>query len=152
MSASARLREVSTRVRSLPERTVRVGADAFNESITARVRQDTGGDMRLSGFAGRGKRIATTTRISGGGRIASATIRLRGPQAAILEKGAKPHTVGRRRDGKGGLHMTPGASGFKTGPFRVSGSPAKRTFSNGIDDGRAAAREAMQAELRGALA
>jgi hypothetical protein len=143
---------VSARVRSLPERTVRVGADAFNESITARVRTDTGGDMKLSGFGGRsgkGTRIATTTRISGGGRIATATIRLRGAQAAILEKGARPHTVGRRRDGKGGLHMNVG--GWKTGPWRVSGSPAKQTFTKGIDDGRAAARSAMDAELSGAI-
>lgn len=151
MSASSHLREVSTRVRSLPERTVRVGADAFNEAIAERVRKDTGGDARLSGFGRRGKRVATTTRVSGGGRVASVVIRMRGPQAAILERGAQPHVVGRRRDGKGGLHMTPGGD-WRTGPFRVSGSPAKRTFTLGVEAGRARARDAMQDELRKALA
>lgn len=153
MSASAHLREVSARVRSLPEQTVRVGADAFNEAITLRLQRDTGGDMKLSGAGGRrgrSKKLATKTRISGGGRIESATITAKGAQWSWLEKGTDAHVVGRRRDGKGGLHMNTGR-GWKTGPWRVSGSPAKHTFSKGVDDGRAAARDAMRDELRRAI-
>lgn len=144
---------MSARVRSLPERTVRVGAAAFNEAIDARLATDTGGDMKLSGFGGsrrRARKISTKTRISGGGRIASAVIQAKGGAWAILEKGAKPHVVGRRRDGKGGLHMNAGG-GWKSGPWRVSGSPAKQTFTRGVDDGRAAAKAAMAEELRKAV-
>lgn len=150
MTASARLRQTSARFRSLPEQLVRVGADALNESIMQQLRADTGGDQRLSGFGRRGKKMATTTRISGGGRIASAVIRARGPQWAIVEKGADPHLVGRRRDGKGGLHMNAGG-GWRTGPWRVSGSPAKRTLSKGRDRGRAPALAAMEALKRQAV-
>lgn len=147
MTASARLRQTSARIRSLPEQLVRVGADALKESITDQLRRDSGGDAKLSGFGRRGRKMATNTRISGGGRIASAVIKARGPQWAILEKGTDAHLVGRRRDGKGGLHMNAGR-GWRTGPWRVSGSPAKRTFSKGVERGRRPAVSAMAERKR----
>lgn len=152
---AAPLRQIAARLRTLPEEAVRVGADAANVKIIERVRQDTGGDQQLSGTGTKGrKKLATTTRVSGGVSIGTANIAAspaRGKaQWSWLERGTQPHTVGRRRDGKGGLHMTPGA-GWKTGPFRVAGSPAKRTWSEGARAGVEAARTAMLGVVRTVL-
>lgn len=130
---------------------MRAGAAVMNEHIIKRLQADTGGDQKLSG-AKKGSKLGTTTRISPGTRIASALIaaspRKGAAQWSWLQKGTQAHDVGRRRDGKGGLHMRVNGGDFKTGAFRVSGSPAKRTFTEGADEGRKPTAEAMRDEIR----
>ena len=136
------MRAAAARVASAPERMVDAGAAVLVEAIDRRVRGDTGGDARMSGRPK--KRIAVRVRYGRGQSIATAVLTPSpGAPWTWLEKGTRPHTVGARRDGRGGLHLHVPGAGWKTGPITVSGAPPKRTWTRGNADGLDEARRAM---------
>jgi hypothetical protein len=148
--AAANYRALARRVATLPERVVRAGAEAMNRQIIAELKADTGGDQALSGMGkgrrGRKTKLATTTTVTGGVRIATAIIkasprRARG-QWAIIEEGTGERISGRKRGG-GGLHMHIPGEGWFTGPWSAGRSPAKHTFTDGVRRGVAPAERAM---------
>jgi hypothetical protein len=158
MGAGADYRALAKRYRNLPEQMVRAGAAEMQKAVTIRLKRDTGGDQRMSGFTrrpGRHARMTVTAKISPGTRIATATIeasprKFRG-MWAILEGGTAERIVGqlKRKNkavGPGGKHMNSAAGdaeGWKTGPWSAGHSPAKHTFTYGVHDGATDAQRAM---------
>lgn len=150
MGVASDYRALAKSYRSLPEQMVRAGAAEMSDAILTNLKQDTG-DQRMSG-AGRRRRsqkMAVTTKISPGTRIATAAVAasprsLRG-MWSILESGTAERIVGelkRKTVGPGGKHMNSGA-GWHTGPWSAGRSPAKRTFSEGVRLGTRDAERAM---------
>jgi len=110
------------------------GAEVVDETITARLRADTGGDGGLSHGRGLGRATTRITKRRGEAEVsADGSMRVWG----ILEGGTSTHTVKARG---GGFLRTP------YGPRRtvtVSGVPARRTFTEAAETGlQAAARDA----------
>lgn len=142
MAASSNLRKLSSRLKSAPEQAVKAGASVFEDALKQSVQRDAGSDQRLSGA--KKNKLATATKTSGGEFLATATVQANKParaQWSWLEKGTSPHTVGKK-------HMLVGGA-WKTGPWRVGGSPSKRTFSDAVTQARSKAVEAMKDVLRG---
>lgn len=152
MGAASDYRALAKSYRSLPEQMVRAGAAEMAKAILTNLRADTGGDQRMSGFTrrpGAHPKMAVTTKVSPGTRLATATIeasprKLRG-MWSILESGTAERIVGqltRKTIGPGGKHMKIG-SAWHTGPWSAGHSPAKRTFSEGVRVGTRDAERAM---------
>lgn len=127
MSGAATVRGWAKDVKRFADDWPRQGGDVLKRAVDAELRGDTGGDGAM-GTLGRASVEVTA-------RPAEADVVGAGSRAvwAILEGGTRAHTV----TGKGprGLLRTP------YGPRRrvnVSGAPAKRTWSRGVERGMAA--------------
>jgi hypothetical protein len=151
MGVSAEYRALARRMRSLPEQMVRAGAVEMQRGITAELKSDTGGDQALSGFGksrrGRRAKMATTVTVTGGTALATATVKASGARGmwTIIEEGTGERVVGRltrKTSGPGGKHMTIGGQ-WRTGPWSAGRSPAKHTFTDGVERGTAPAERAM---------
>ena len=157
-SAAANHRALARKVATLPERVVRAGAAAMSDAIIEELVAATHGDRILSGTT-KGRRprrtkLATTTTVSGGRAIATATVaaspRRGRAQWSWLESGTGIRVVGeltRKTTGPGGKHMSIGGI-WRTGPWSAGSMPAKHVFSEGVTRGIPDAERAMEAEFR----
>lgn len=175
-AAAARLAKVSAGLKVLDKRIVKVAAKAVHDAIDVQVVKDTGGDGRLSGYGAKAATLVV------GEKPITNGIRLQPPgrgvygQFLIVEAGADPHRVaakGVKFTGKGAVAKRKaqaaaresGARGAFSGakPLRTPwgpryrltrpvSSPAKRTWTKGVEAGRQDAVEAAREELAKILA
>lgn len=144
-----RTRTVAKRVRALPQDVVTVAAGEIADATLARCRADLGGDARFSGMGSSGPRLDVETKTASGGDAAVVVVPSNAGIVTILEEGTRPHRIGSKRPGSRAIRV---AGTWITGPVTVSGSPAKRSWSRGIEDGRPAAVRAAHDELGKAVA
>ena len=132
-----RTRAVANRLHALPSDIVKAAADEISDTIRQQVRADTGGDGRLSGMGPRGGQLDVQSRPDSGADAALALTPTAPGIAAILEHGTRPHEVAAARGRKSRALKVAGQ--WVTGPVLVRGSPAKHTWSRGVDAGTHAA-------------
>lgn len=129
-------------LRLAPERIVRAALKEVDVALKATVRQDTGGDGRMSGM--NNGRPGLSSKVTPG-VIARAFIepskRTRG-MWAILERGTQGHVIRAKRIRRGRVRPTTALhinDGFVQGPVVVRGARAKRTWTRGIQRSQALA-------------
>lgn len=129
MSVPRELRATAERFRTGPERATRAAGKLYKDELEKRLRHDAGGDFSLSGV--RRKKMGVTARYEGGSSLASVTLTAsKGGVAQYnwLESGTNSHMVGR-----GAKDMRVSGQ-WRTGPWRVNGMRAKRTWSEPVED------------------
>jgi hypothetical protein len=104
-------------------------AYAYKAALLDEARAATGGDLRLSHVGRRGARVAVRYTVNETGAVVAGT----GPWG-ILEKGARPHRIDRRRRRgatRGALRV--GARFYAS--VRHPGAPARHAWTNGVKAG-----------------
>lgn len=134
---TTRTRAAAKRVRALPPVVVRSGADQIADAVLHQCRSDMGGDGLFSGMP-QARRFDVDTRPQSRGKAAQVEVTPteRGV-AAILEYGTRRHTVAASRERRSRALRI--GNQWITGPVVVRGSPAKHSWSRGVDAGTDAA-------------
>lgn len=159
-NVSRRLARLSERLGKFDQVVVVTAGKAVHDAILEEVSRATGGDRRMSGFAGGRVQLdleVTPLRNPAGVRIRPK--RKQGGQWAVLSNGTSAHEVGakaRRKLRKGTKRGSSRArsmrigtgGGWAVGPWRVGGTRGKNVWPIGVQRGLEAAREDIRDGFR----
>lgn len=128
MSAGDELRKKAKRIQSAQERAVRSALRDYRKAVLQEARQDTGGDLELSGFRN-GRKLTVTTSVKGKsgdvvGEIRGGPGRQRAPWF-WLEFGTRSGSRPERR-GSAGTYQHSGTRGKRTWSRRFGSMAALR--------------------------
>jgi hypothetical protein len=138
------------KIKKADERCVAAAAFAMKTSVLSTFAAATGGDLVLSGFKRASAKVGVGYDIVKSANSTTAVVKARGP-VGIIEKGARPHMIGRKGRGRNRSRVLVINGQPVTGPVRHPGMAGKKAWTRGVQAGmqpaRAAARKAFHVTL-----